>query len=536
MGKKVDFNEFVQKSNEIHSRKYKYDASSFINLQSKVKIFCPIHGEFEQIAQEHMRGHGCLKCAVEKRGKNTLLNKDEFLRLAKEIHGDKYDYSKVDYVNATTKVTIICAKHGEFDQSPLNHVIKKHGCPKCKGRGLTREEVIDRFKFVHGDKYNYSKFIFTRMDDKSIIICPKHGEFLQSASKHAKGKGCPKCGKESAASKTKTTTDEFIERASEIHQNKYDYSKTEYKSIFDKVTIICPIHGEFEQRANDHLNGHGCAKCGIGTSYNEVELYDSFVRLMGNVNILHSDRSILGNNQEIDIVFPNHKLGIEYDGLKWHTEEYGKDQTYHLNKTLTANQKGYQLVHVFEDEYLHHRAIVKSKIRRLLGIAKNESFIEEQDISFAVISQSEAMSFATENELGEVTEPTITIGAFVKDELFATVLFNTENNKDWIIQKTAYSVKHMFDADVYKLMINYFIEKFEPNTIDRYLDRRWATSHVTEQYEDFGFEFVEEIEPSYKYVNTTKCTERFDKSEIDVTNPIYSKIYDCGLFHYRLIL
>lgn len=128
-------------------------------------------------------------------GRNEFLDKEEFIRLAKERHGDKYDYSNVEYVNSTAKVKIICPIHGEFEQLPYLH-LGGSGCRKCSGKGLSQEEIIQRFKTVHGERYDYSKFIFTKMHDKSIITCEKHGDFLLTPAKHMQGRGCQKCAME----------------------------------------------------------------------------------------------------------------------------------------------------------------------------------------------------------------------------------------------------------------------------------------------------------------------------------------------------
>ena len=111
----------------------------------------------------------------------------EFIAKAKAVHGDKYDYSKVNYVNSFTKVTIICPKHGEFEQTPNLH-LKSQGCPNCYGnKKMTIEEFIKRAKEVHGDKYDYSKVKYVNALTKVTIICPIHGEFEQTPAKHLLG-------------------------------------------------------------------------------------------------------------------------------------------------------------------------------------------------------------------------------------------------------------------------------------------------------------------------------------------------------------
>jgi hypothetical protein len=250
--------EFIRKSINTHGSKYNYSNVEYRNSQEKVCIICPTHGKFWQIATEHIQGHGCPKCAGVSKSST-----EEFINKSKQIHGNRYDYSKVEYINNRTKVCIICPVHGEFWQTPKNH-LKGQGCNKCaiKYRAdklrLTKEYFINKAISIHGTKYDYSKVEYIGINDKVCIICPEHGEFWQTPSMHLNGCGCPQC-----ANNIKLTTEQFIQRAKEMHGNKYDYSKTEYKNAQTKVCIICPVHGEFWQKPTDHLNTNGCEKCGI---------------------------------------------------------------------------------------------------------------------------------------------------------------------------------------------------------------------------------------------------------------------------------
>ena len=153
------------------------------------------------------------------------LTTEIFIEKAKSIHGDKYDYSKVEYINCRTPVCIICKEHGEFMQVPYYH-LSGNGCPKCfneqkrgKKRQLTTDIFIDRAKKIHGDKYDYSKVNYVDSHTKVCIICPEHGEFLIAPYKHLAGHGCRMCGIKSRAEKRKLTLDGFIKRAKAIQLN-----------------------------------------------------------------------------------------------------------------------------------------------------------------------------------------------------------------------------------------------------------------------------------------------------------------------------
>ena len=112
--------------------------------------------------------------------------REEFIRRAKEVHGDKYDYSKLEYVDTKTKVCIICPEHGVFWKFPYDH-LGGGGCPKCSAYG--KEEFIQKAREVHGDKYDYSKVNYVNSYTKVCIICPEHGEFWQKPNSHINGSG-----------------------------------------------------------------------------------------------------------------------------------------------------------------------------------------------------------------------------------------------------------------------------------------------------------------------------------------------------------
>ena len=183
---------------------------------------------------------------------------------ARQIHGDKYDYSKSDFTKTGVKTCIICREHGEFYQTPGAHLAGQ-GCPKCAGRTcLTPEERIEQANKVHNYRYDYSKADLTKVSKKTCIICPEHGEFYQNVGKHLKGQGCPKC----AGNVMTLSHEEIIEQANKVHNYRYDYSKAQFTKMTDKICIICPEHGEFYQRVYKHLAGQDCPNCvGVRKSY-----------------------------------------------------------------------------------------------------------------------------------------------------------------------------------------------------------------------------------------------------------------------------
>lgn len=267
---KLNIDDFIIKSKKIHGDKYGYSKVVYINSQMKVIITCEKHGDFEQVAKSHIQGMGCRFCGTEKAINQITSNTEEFIEKAKQKHGDKYDYSKVNYNTATEKVIIICKQHGEFEQTPTFHITTKYGCPACSNynRGVTKMNGCKN-KFVesaikkHGDKYDYSKSIYTGSENKLIITCKEHGDFEQQPKNHLYGKGCYECGLNNFINSRRSNIDEFIQKSREIHGVTYDYSLSEYISSNTKVKIICKIHGEFLQTPSHHHAGQGCDLCGI---------------------------------------------------------------------------------------------------------------------------------------------------------------------------------------------------------------------------------------------------------------------------------
>ena len=193
-----------------------------------------------------------------------------FIEKARKVHGNKYDYSKVEYIINKTKVCIICPEHGEFWQTPGNH-LNGSGCPNCgitsfiEKKTFTTASFSEKARLVHQNKYDYSKVQYENTETKVCIICPEHGEFWQTPHSHLSGEGCPLCANEKKKNVKNLSLTGFIERAKKIHGEKYDYSKTLYVNNRTKVCIMCPEHGEFWQIADYHLSGCGCPKCGLKT-------------------------------------------------------------------------------------------------------------------------------------------------------------------------------------------------------------------------------------------------------------------------------
>ena len=271
------------------------------------------------------------------------LTRDNFIKRAKIVQKDKYDYSRVIYAHSKKNVIIVCPIHGYFLQTPNNH-LKGQNCPKCgeRLRRLNRTDTIEQFivkaKKIHNNKYNYSKAFYKNCDTKVIIICPIHGEFFQAPNAHLNGQGCPKCGKKSMALKESLTKKEFVIRARKTHENKYNYDKVIYINCRTNVTIICPIHGKFNQTPDAHVNQkQGCPLCKMSCGEKFIISILNFNKLIFIYQKTFQDCINPKTNRKLlyDFYLPEHNMLIEYNGI----QHYHHNIFFHRPKHTLEDQQ-----------------------------------------------------------------------------------------------------------------------------------------------------------------------------------------------------
>lgn len=339
--RKLNTIEFINKCIDVHGDKFIYDNVKYISSNKKVKIICKEHGEFEQIANSHLRGIGCSLCSGNKKS-----NKEDFIKKSNEIHNNKYDYSLVDYKNAFKKVKIICKEHGEFEQSPNNH-LNYHGCVKCgynsigiNNSNCLEEFIIDAYK-KHNNKYDYSLVNYINNRTKIDIICDIHGLFRQTPANHLNTNGCKKCSTNISSLKKSKTTQAFINDSLKKHNNKYDYSLVKYSGTNNKVKIICKEHGIFEQKCYKHLQGQGCPTCSESKLEREVRNLLDIHDIKYISQYSKKDGCVFIDNQSIDFYLPDYKIAIECQGdqhfIPVDFGNKGKEYSYEKFKKIILN-------------------------------------------------------------------------------------------------------------------------------------------------------------------------------------------------------
>ena len=477
---------------------------------------------------------------------------EEFIKRARAVHGDKYDYSNVEYVNSNTKIRIICPKHGEFSQLPHSHLFGS-GCPECSRIKRTSENTfIQRAREVHGNKYDYSKVEYINKRTKVCIICPIHGEFWQRPHNHVHGKqGCPECGKKYAREWRKNDYNVFLKTSKERFGNTYSFPniEKEYENSHSKITIKCNKCGnEFVKIACDHItspNG-GCKHCYFSKSKAEEEIGDFISKVIGDKSaISFNNRNILKNN-ELDIYIKNKKIAIEFNGLFWHSD---KDKNYHLMKTEMCDNLGIRLIQIFEDEYTFHKDIVLSKLKHILGNDYNLDKIYGRNCIVKEITFKESSEFLNKNHIQGSSKSTIYLGAFNNGTLCAVMSFTKLLEDKWELTRFASDITKRAIGVGGKLF-SYFIKHYNPMEVKSFADRRWTINDGNNLYSKLGFKLEKTLRPDYRYfMNGEK--ERLHKfgfrksilikkynlsselTESQMADKIGAKkIWDCGLFKY----
>lgn len=480
---------------------------------------------------------------------------EEFIERAKKTHGDRYDYSLVDYKGSKEKVKIICSIHGEFEQQAYDH-LNKRGCPVCgHNKKLDNATFIKRAIEKHGNKYDYSLIKYNGYDNKIKIICPVHGEFFQTPHEHLKGSGCYKCG--NLKKGLSNTVEEFIEKVKKIHGDKYDYYSVRYINNKTKVVLICKTHGEFEVRPDVFLaRSQDCPKCSnSGISKGEKKVAE-FIKSIYDGEVLENKRDVIPP-YEVDIYLPEKKLAFEYHGLYWHSQQQLEKSNrnakmYHLEKLMLAYKNNVRLIQVFEDEWNNKQEVVKSRIKHILGIYDKK--IGARQIEIRNIDPKTKNDFLNNYHIQGKDNASFKYGAFFNDELVGVMTFCAPRVSLGRKEKKAgeYELSRFATKAGYKIqglaskMFKHFINTENVNSVYTYSDIRWNLLHGHGTvYEKIGMNFISISDPNYYYIINNERKHRFGfrKQELpkrliffneeltEYKNMLYNgidRVFDCG--------
>lgn len=311
----------IKESRMSHDLKYDYSETIYTKAKEKFKVICPKHGAWQTTYQSHvLMGHGCQRCGTQRQAPDLEEIKEKF----RSKHGEFYDYDKVVWNNSDgpgwhQNIIIGCPIHGEFKQKPAVHYYQGAGCTKCKGiksseKQRKKQDVyLQQIKNRHGNRYDYSKTIYTG-DQKNINIkCRVHGPFTQRADHHLKGRGCPKCHHDRLAIEFAYNFDQFKERANQTHNNRFKYNQESWIGYNDDIIVVCPEHGKFSINAKYHANGSGCPTC------NTSRLGRSLEKVLIDFEISYEKEKKFNSCRNIhalpfDYYLPDYHVLIECDG------------------------------------------------------------------------------------------------------------------------------------------------------------------------------------------------------------------------------
>jgi hypothetical protein len=536
------FQLFVKRSIDKHDNKYDYSAVEYINHSIKVEIICPIHGIFKQTPNNHVAGNGCPKCSISNFKKPKISN-HEFISICMNKYGDTYDYSNTIYLGSKEDIRVKCHKHGEFIVKAGKHLSGTR-CGKCMSEELeilykkcskSGDTFISEAISKHGDKYDYSKCKYINAKTDVVIICPMHGEFLQKPSVHLKSLyGCPKCASEKK--KLLYNNDEFIKLSNEIHNNKYDYSKCEYNGIKNDITVICPKHGEFSQRAENHLNGMGCRDCSKIISNGQQSVVEFIKSIKNDIRIVDNYRDLDDIGEyEVDIWLPEYRIGIEYHGSYWHSSNDRMSDkrmfNLHRNKAKQSVIKNFKLFQIYDFEF---GDIWKSMISNAIGVSNK---VGARKLDIIGMNTKDERKFYELNHLQGYVSSTICYGLRGDDEVLCSMSF-IKRKDFWEIQRFANLIGYSVTGGASRLFKHFLYENF-PISVKTFADRRYSTGEL---YKNLGFKLIETTRPNYKYVNATatkvfsrqKCQKHKLKALLgDVFDPEISEAQNMFKAGYR---
>jgi len=372
MGQKQKTTEwFIAKAKSIYGDKFDYSKSVYSFSSIPIEIICKIHGSFWQRSDEHFKGNGCPIC-------NRRWTLESFIEKSNVIHDGKYDYSKIIESSflGETKLTITCKTHGPFQQKAKDH-IRNRGCNLCgrdrmkESQRLTHADFINKSKEIHGNQYDYSKAIYTKTTEKTEIICFIHGSFWQTPSNHMHKilqQGCPTC-----AGNIRLTTNQFIQKANDVHGNEYDYTLAEYIDSKTKIIVVCKKHGEFHVIPSNHFKGKKCPKCKFRVSKPETAWLDS-LKIPKDCR----QKTLLmnsGKRYEVDAYNPETNTVYEFNGDYWHGNpaKFDGNAWNHRNhctfgelyqKTLTKERElilnNYNVISIWENDFKKYISLSKN--------------------------------------------------------------------------------------------------------------------------------------------------------------------------------
>lgn len=493
--RRLTADEFLRRSKKVWGDRWDYSKTVFEKVAVKVTITCKEHGEFQQFPQNHWRGFvGCSDCNGQ-----TCIDTQEFIRRARKLHQSRFDYSKVEIKpgGIHQKVPVTCVEHSqEFSISAWAFLNGQVGCTNCnKYSKITREKFEEkaRKRGIRTD-YDYSFIDFTkdgRLLQKIQCLKDGHGWFEQSINGHLSGReGCPKCDRNNRLKTPEELTQESI---SVWGEEKYSYGNLQIIRKDDEKAVLvleCSKHGEFSYGMREHLMGlEGCKECrdSFGPSAKEKALAD-FIEDLG-VHIVRSDRKVL-EGLELDVYAPDYKIGVEFNGVYWHSEKY-KEKDYHYQKFLKAEEAGIRLLQIWEDDWDDRREVIHSHLKHVFQKNTNRVFARKTEV--VKLESPEARKFLNSFHIQGFSPSTHYLGLDDGEGVVAVAAF-LKQGSDYVLSRYATS-KTVVGG--HSKLVKHFETNFEYGKLVTFADLSFSDGGL---YRKTGWMEDRVISPDYSYL------------------------------------
>jgi hypothetical protein len=481
------------------------------------------------------------------------MDTETFIKRAQAKHNNFYNYDKATFQGSLKNLIVTCPVHGDFAIQASRHINNGAGCSKC---GFIRRvkkctTPLDVFLEKTSKKPNFENYDFSLVNFKNkkewvTVICKKHGEYKTKPRyiDNSAFFGCSQCKCESRT----FTTDTFIEKAKQIHAERYLYDRVEYKDSHTEVTLICKTHGDYICKPYVHLAGGGfCPSC----TNNGVSSYEREIKLFLQQNGISIESSFRGFDglKEIDLICHNKKIGIEVNGLYWHCDLY-KEKNFHKHKTETLLKQGYRLIHIFEDSWLLKKDVCLSILLNAFNKTPNKIYARKCELK--LISDKESKHFLNANHVQGSCVSKIRYGLFYNNELVSVMTFgsnrknlgNKSKPNEYELLRFCNKTYTNVVGGASKLFAS-FIKQHNPRKITSYCNRSIGTGNL---YKQLGFQFLYNTPPNYFYVRGSTRLPRFkfrkdvlikqghdkNKTEACIMKELgYNRIYDCGSMKFE---
>ena len=441
--------------------KYDYSKVRYTTSDGNAIIICPKHGEFKIRYVDLPRHNGCNKCRLEN---NSQAEFDKWLKEVKEIHKDKFDYSKVKYSGSQNKIILSCSLHGEFETTPEGHKNKSGGCKKCRymyskeSASIGFDEIEKRSLIIHNSKYTYINDNNAQSHTDNLhIVCPEHGDFIQLVSNHLDGHGCPKC-----ITKTQSKIAEYIESLG--FEIKYNYRLGLGRQ---EVDIFIPSK-------NIAIEYHGLVWHSYGTTF------------PNNAN---------ERNPNID--------KIKYNYLA---------------------EQGIQLITIWDIEWnnINKQKIWISLLRNKLGLIPKDNIIGARKCEIREVSNADSKDFLEHNHLQGNNYSKVNLGLYYQDNLMALMTFKKDvtHRAEYELVRFCNKINYQVQGGASKLL-KYFERNYKPKSIVTYANRRWSVGNL---YNQLGFTFLHNSDPNYFYMKNGKCQYKKLKAECQPMRKVFNTL------------